>query len=67
MSKVIYCAMCTKEIKEGDFYWHIGDNFLQANYFDADIDNVFCSEDCMLESLSAIEEEYDGSFGEDEE
>jgi len=66
MSKTIYCAMCTKEIKKGDFYWHIGDNFLQANYFDADIDNIFCSEECILESLTAIEE-YDGSFGEEEE
>ncbi len=66
MSKVIYCANCCREIHKGDDFWRIGDNFLQAKYFDEDMDNVFCSESCMHESLSVVFEEYDGSFGEEE-
>lgn len=48
----IYCAECGKEIE--DSYLMIGDNFLQVKYFDSSDDNIFCSEDCLTESLSVL-------------
>lgn len=49
------CANCGKEIVEN--YYKVGDNFLQVKYFDEESENIFCSEDCLCESLSVIEVE----------
>lgn len=51
------CAQCDKDIGPADSYYIVGDNFLQANYFeDSDgKDNVFCSRECLLRSLSVLE------------
>lgn len=57
--KKLYCAQCGKEILskeeeplgEGGYY-KVLDNYLQVNYFDSNEDNVFCSEECVLKSLS---------------
>ncbi|MBQ8550150.1 MAG: hypothetical protein IJ426_02285 [Clostridia bacterium] len=67
MSRVIFCSMCQKEINKGEEYWFIGDNYLQANYFDAPFDNIFCSEECLHECLFCEQEEFDGSWGENED
>ena len=55
----LYCAECGAEIK--DSYMKIGDNFLQVNYFDApdESDNIFCSEECILMSLSILDVEVE--------
>ena len=55
-----HCAVCGKEIDE---YLKIGDNYLQIKYFDEEeIENVFCSEKCLCESLSVIRVTKDGEF-----
>lgn len=46
------CAECGGDINEGDEYWRVGDNFLQAKYFEREKDNVFCSKDCLCDNLS---------------
>lgn len=50
--KVLYCAECGKEIEET--YVMIGDNYLQANYFEEQdgSDNIFCDSGCMASALS---------------
>ena len=57
----LICANCHKEIPAGTPYFKVMDNFLQLRYFDADTDNVFCSQECLCESLSVIEVPNDGS------
>ena len=54
------CAYCGKDIGPDDVYYSVGDNFLQTRYFDDPDgkDNVFCSKDCLLRSLSVLE--FDG-------
>ena len=47
------CAFCGNLIRGN--YYIIGDNWLQAKYFDSSEDNVFCSKGCLLESLSVLE------------
>lgn len=59
--KNLICANCHKEIHAGTPYFKVMDNFLQLRYFDADSDNVFCSQECLCESLSVIEVPNDGS------
>ena len=46
------CAECGGEIHEGDDYFRIEDNFLQAKYFEREKENVFCSKDCLCDNLS---------------
>lgn len=46
------CAECGGDITEGDEYFRVEDNFIQANYFESEKDNVFCSQDCLCDSLS---------------
>lgn len=54
-----YCASCGLEI-EGS-YLKIGDNYLQAHYFDdEDTENIFCSETCLCHALSVIEVDENG-------
>lgn len=60
------CAQCQKEIAEGEDYFMVGDNYLQVNYFENNELNVFCSESCLMESLSVIcmtneQEDEDGA------
>ena len=57
------CANCGEELK--DSYIKVGDNFLQAKYFDSEEDNRFCSSECLAESLSCIDVPVDN--GEEEE
>lgn len=54
-NETLYCANCNKPIT-GD-YLMIGDNYLQVKYFDdpSGKDNVFCSEDCLMQSISVID------------
>lgn len=59
--KNLICANCHKEIPAYTPYFKVMDNFLQLRYFDADTDNVFCSPECLCESLSVIEVPNDGS------
>lgn len=48
------CAECGKEIEES--YYKVGDNFLQVRYFDdEEVENVFCSKDCLCSSLCVLE------------
>ncbi len=46
------CANCQSEILDEE-YLMIRDNFLLVNYFDDPdgLDNIFCSEHCVCESL----------------
>lgn len=55
------CAQCGSIIEPGEFYYWVGDNYLQVNYFDEQdgSDNVFCSEDCLLRSLSVRSDEVE--------
>ena len=57
--KKLYCACCGKEIGDTTYdatsergYYKVLDNYLQIKYFDSDEDNIFCSEECVLKSLS---------------
>lgn len=54
-----HCACCGKEI-EGT-YLKVGDNFLQVKYFENDDENIFCSKECLLKSLSVLTVFEDGS------
>ena len=47
------CAHCHMPIR--GTYHMIGDNWLQAKYFDNLEDNIFCSKGCLLESLYVLE------------
>ena len=58
-NKKLYCACCGKEIGDTTYdvtsergYYKVLDNYLQVNYFDSEEDNIFCSEECVLKSLS---------------
>ena len=55
MKKYVYCAKCGCEL--GKTVWRVLDNFLQVKYFDEidGSDNAFCSEECLLRSISAEE------------
>lgn len=57
--KKIYCAECGNEIE--DDYYTIGDDFLKVRYFEEQdgSDNIFCSADCLLESLSVMNVEVE--------
>lgn len=59
--KVCYCAECHNEITEAEEYWMVGDNFLQAKYFDEQdgSDNLFCSQSCLLNALSATSHNFE--------
>lgn len=51
------CANCGTEIDvKKDGYLMIGDNFLQVKYFEEQdgSDNIFCSENCICQSLSVM-------------
>lgn len=52
MKKELKCAECGDVIE--DFYYTIGDNFLQVKYFEEQdgSDNIFCSQDCICSNLS---------------
>jgi len=50
--EVLICACCGQEITED--YYVVGDNFLQAKFFDSEEDNRFCSKDCLCASLSTL-------------
>lgn len=67
--KIIRCAECGNEIPEGEDYYVVEDNFLQAQYFDGQADNCFCSEECLCRSLLVESHRNDGhvEFGEDSE
>lgn len=58
----VSCAYCGKEIH--DEYVMVGDNYLQANYFDEHdgSDNIFCDSGCLAGALS-----YQSVSKEDEE
>ena len=47
---MVKCSYCNVEIKEE--YYYVGDNFIQRKYFDSEDENVFCSKNCLCESLS---------------
>ena len=51
------CTHCKCDIK--DNYFMVGDNYLQVKYFEEldGSDNIFCSKDCLCESLSVMEME----------
>ncbi|TYC49924.1 hypothetical protein ESZ50_04865 [Weissella muntiaci] len=46
------CAVCNNPITEE--YLMVGDNYLQVKYFDDEESNIFCSEDCLMKSLSVL-------------
>lgn len=56
------CAEYGKDIDPDDTYYIVGDNYLQRNYFDDPDgkDNIFCSKDCLLRSVSVLEFNGDG-------
>lgn len=54
MEEPIYCANCEKIFDEDDEVISVGDNFLTIKYFDSIEDNIFCSPECLMESLSVI-------------
>ncbi|KRM18452.1 hypothetical protein FD31_GL000999 [Companilactobacillus nantensis DSM 16982] len=57
--KKIYCAECGIEIE--DDYYTVGDDFLKTRYFEEQdgSDNIFCSEECLLTSLSVMSYEVE--------
>jgi hypothetical protein len=50
MNKNLKCANCGCYIENE--YYKVLDNYLLVKYFDCDEDNIFCSQDCLCESLS---------------
>lgn len=56
MKEIVKCATCGREldVKE-DGYIKVLDNYLQQKYFDEldESDNIFCSESCLCEALTA--------------
>ena len=50
------CANCGLPITETERRLRCRDNYLISKYFDSEENNIFCSESCLLESLSV--EEY---------
>ena len=61
LNNYIVCSNCGFPIEEE--YYTVLDNYLLFKYFDGDEDNIFCSQDCLCESLSVerieIKEELD--------
>lgn len=57
--KHLRCAECGIDIE--DWYYTIGDNFMQARFFEDEdgLDNVFCSESCICECLSVLSKEVE--------
>lgn len=53
------CAHCKTVIEPGDNYYSFLDKFLQAEYFDTEEDNIFCSKDCACKALLLTEIEDD--------
>jgi hypothetical protein len=53
--KYKYCSWCGKKLE--DTYLMVADNFLIVNWFDEvdGSDNVFCSEECILEQFGVEE------------
>lgn len=49
---IMECAYCGEELT-GD-YLVVGDNFLQAKYFESEESNRFCSADCVCRALSVL-------------
>lgn len=66
MKKELKCAECGDVIE--DFYYTIGDNFLQVKYFEEQdgSDNIFCSQDCICSNLSVECLSVNNEFGDDE-
>lgn len=60
------CSECGSEIHEGDEYWEILDNYLQADYLDGE-KHVFCCPQCVLCFITCESKEHDGTWGEWEE
>lgn len=60
------CSQCGCEIHEGDEYWEVLDNYLQADYFDGE-KHVFCCPQCVLDNITCESREHDGTWGEWEE
>lgn len=56
----IFCAVCGMELN-GEEYLVVGDNYLQANYFDSEKDNRFCGVHCLCKALSTLIVFPDGS------
>lgn len=50
--KTRYCSNCGLPI-EGNKYIKVLDNYLQVKYFETDELNCFCSEECLLDYISA--------------
>lgn len=62
----LYCSNCGVVIK--DSYYKCLDNCLQANYFDIDEENCFCSKECFCKYLELEEVDIDfGPTGEEKE
>ena len=53
----IICATCKLAIHGN--YLMVGDNFLQAKFFDSEEDNRFCSKECLCQALSVLEVDKD--------
>lgn len=53
------CAECGGDISEGEYYYRVEDNFLQAKYFEREKENIFCSKDCLCDNLSVAEYELE--------
>ena len=49
------CANCGMPIYENEKRLRCRDNYLISKYFDSDENNIFCSEDCLMEALSVKE------------
>ena len=54
--KIHTCAYCERQLKDGDEYYVIGDNHV-ARILCSDIDNVFCSKNCIYEDIM-VESRY---------
>lgn len=52
MSKKLICSECGYEITEGEEYYEVLDNFLQAHYFGSDGDGIFCSPACLMRNIT---------------
>ena len=49
------CANCGLPIYENEIRLRCRDNYLICKYFDSDENNIFCSEECLMEALSVKE------------
>lgn len=58
-NKELYCANCGRRIEAGEEYFKCLENYMLVKYYDSEDCNIFCSKECLCESLF-LETYYNG-------